>query len=180
MTKLIRLGLTLVLSLLAVSTFAANQEMMKLRKIIGNKTAVKNQISLLFLQQASSGSFLPVANKKGTYQLTLNNVKKKTLYFSDQPKRIVGSLDTADFVTMIANNSRHYGISPNVAIQGYIIKKGSIIEINRIAVLSNPKYNPKTNSVSYDAVPLSQSTFEPVKRLKNITLFFDNVRPWPP
>lgn len=181
MMKLIRFSLILLLSLLAASALAANKDMSKLRTLLGNKTKMKNQITLLFIQQANSGSLVPIKNKKYAYQLILNNVKKKTLYFSDQPKRVVGSLSTAAFIAMIADNKKHYSIMPNVAIQGYRIKNGKIIEINRIAVLSNPKYNSKTKTVTYSATLLGQAKFKPLKHhLMDITLFFDNIRPWPP
>lgn len=52
----------------------------------------------LFVQLAERGTWMPKAGRPGVYELTLTNAGTQSLYFSDRPSRIVGTLPTADFL----------------------------------------------------------------------------------
>ena len=56
-----------------------------------------NEGSLLFVQNAGATTLEPAGD--GTYTLTMNDVLPQTLYFSDRPARIAGTIPTEGFVT---------------------------------------------------------------------------------
>lgn len=56
------------------------------------------QPEFLFVQLAERGTWTPKADQSGVYELTLTNVGTQSLYFSDRPARIVGTVPTADFL----------------------------------------------------------------------------------
>ncbi|MCO5222232.1 MAG: hypothetical protein M9947_11730 [Thermomicrobiales bacterium] len=52
----------------------------------------------LFVQLAEAGSWTPKADTPGVYTLRLSGVSGQTLFFSDRPDRIVGTVPIADFL----------------------------------------------------------------------------------
>ena len=54
--------------------------------------------AFLFVQLADSGTWTPKPGVDGVYQLTLANTGEQTLYFSDRPDRIVGTMPTDRFL----------------------------------------------------------------------------------
>lgn len=53
--------------------------------------------AFLFVQLAESGSWEPKPGEDGVFLLTLRGTGEQTLYFSDRPERIVGTMDTDRF-----------------------------------------------------------------------------------
>lgn len=54
--------------------------------------------AFLFVQLADSGTWAPKPGEDGVYQLTLAGTGEQTLYFSDRPDRIVGTMPTDQFL----------------------------------------------------------------------------------
>lgn len=54
--------------------------------------------TFLFVQMADSGSWAPKPGEDGVYLLTLRGTGEQTLYFSDRPERIVGTMPTDQFL----------------------------------------------------------------------------------
>lgn len=54
--------------------------------------------TFLFVQMADSGSWTPKAGEDGVFLLTLRGTGEQTLYFSDRPERIVGTMPTDQFL----------------------------------------------------------------------------------
>ena len=54
--------------------------------------------AFLFVQLADSGTWMPKPGEEGVYLLTLSGTGEQTLYFSDRPDRIVGTLPTDQFL----------------------------------------------------------------------------------
>jgi hypothetical protein len=52
----------------------------------------------LFVQLAEGGSWVPSADDPDVYQLTLTGIGSQTAFFSDRPERVVGTVDTAQFL----------------------------------------------------------------------------------
>jgi hypothetical protein len=52
----------------------------------------------LFVQLADSGTWEPKSGEDGTFLLTLQGTGEQTLYFSDRPERIVGTVPTDQFL----------------------------------------------------------------------------------
>lgn len=57
--------------------------------------------AFLFVQLADSGTWAPKADEDGVYLLTLSGTGEQTLYFSDRPDRIVGTLPTDEFLNAL-------------------------------------------------------------------------------
>ncbi len=54
--------------------------------------------AFLFVQLAESGTWAPKPGEEGVYLLTLRGTGDQTLYFSDRPDRITGTMDTERFL----------------------------------------------------------------------------------
>src|SRR4051794_22187309 len=54
-------------------------------------------ISTLFLQSFQSGKIVPTEGADGRYTVTLEHGLGQTIYFSDRPERIVGTIATPAF-----------------------------------------------------------------------------------
>jgi hypothetical protein len=54
--------------------------------------------SYLFVQLFAQGSWQPKADEAGIYVLTLSGTSGQTLYFSDRPQRIVGTVPSDRFL----------------------------------------------------------------------------------
>lgn len=54
--------------------------------------------AFLFVQLAESGTWEPKPGEDGVYRLTMRGAGGQTLYFSDRPDRIVGTMDTDRFL----------------------------------------------------------------------------------
>jgi len=57
--------------------------------------------AFLFVQLADSGTWVPKPDEDGVYLLTLSGTGEQTLYFSDRPDRIVGTLPTDEFLNAL-------------------------------------------------------------------------------
>ena len=54
--------------------------------------------AFLFVQLADSGTWTPKPDEEGVYLLTLSGTGEQTLFFSDRPDRIVGTMETGRFL----------------------------------------------------------------------------------
>lgn len=57
--------------------------------------------AFLFVQLADSGTWTPKPGEDGVFQLTLAGTGEQTLYFSDRPDRIVGTVQTDQFLNAL-------------------------------------------------------------------------------
>jgi hypothetical protein len=53
----------------------------------------------MFVQTAQNGTWGPKAGEDGVYTLTLTGLSAQTVYFSDRPSRVVGQMQTAQFLS---------------------------------------------------------------------------------
>jgi hypothetical protein len=65
------------------------------------QAAVSEHPAFLFVQLADSGTWIPKPDEEGVYLLTLSGTGEQTLYFSDRPDRIVGTLPTDEFLNAL-------------------------------------------------------------------------------
>src|SRR5262245_37648687 len=54
--------------------------------------------AFLFVQLADAGTWIPKPDEEGVYLLTLAGVGEQTLFFTDRPDRIVGTISTDQFL----------------------------------------------------------------------------------
>jgi hypothetical protein len=60
--------------------------------------AITEHPTFLFVQLADRGTWTPKPDEDGVYLLTLSGTGEQTLYFSDRPERIVGTVETDRFL----------------------------------------------------------------------------------
>lgn len=65
---------------------------------VASPEAAGSHPAFLFVQLANAGSWTPKPDEEGVYLLTLAGAGSQTLYFSDRPDRIVGTLSTNQFL----------------------------------------------------------------------------------
>lgn len=110
------------------------------------KESTNVDISLLFVQTASSGTF---DQKDGKYVLTLNGVSSQTVYFSDRPNRIAGDMSTSDFVEQWGMGADSFAADPpNAAVA---VMGADDSENNVIVELTNPVYDQDAMTLQYAA-----------------------------
>lgn len=69
--------------------------------------------AFLFVQLADSGTWTPKPGEEGVYLLALSGTGEQTLYFSDRPDRIVGTVETDRFLDALGFTPAE---PPNAAI----------------------------------------------------------------
>jgi hypothetical protein len=138
--------------------------------------------SLLYVQQAEQGTFVPAGGgDTRSHTLTLQGVPPRTVYFSDRPDRVAGTVANRDFArleTLFAADD-----PPNAAI--VVSEPRSDDQDVAIVELSAPSYDESTGTFSYtavivDEVPEGLSHWEPDQdpslpaTLGPVSLFIDS------
>lgn len=100
----------------------------------------------MFVQTAVAGSFEPLG--EGRYRLTLRGISPETIFFSDRPKRIAGTVANARFLAGFCFDADD---PPNAAV---VLSKGTAAQDVLIVELTNPVLAPGTSTLSYNATPL--------------------------
>ncbi len=133
-------------------------------------------VKLLFLQQANSGSILPIKNKAGCYQLVLERLHPHILYFGSAPSRSTGHFTVQQFLVTLEHNQRVDLVVPNGTLNAYSdpLKR----EINLVGKLSNAFY--KNKDFHYNFCLLNDNKTVKEGKLRVINLFIDPVHRWPP
>ena len=167
--------LTLIVMIGGV-VFANTHDTMTVNTYIKTYPHCRNKVSLLFIQHAAAASLEPLKSNNHCYNLSLSGVKQGVLYFSDQPKRMVGQINNEDFV----NIWKHNTVKPNMVLQGYYKGGNTNIEFNDVLDISRPYYDAKTTHMSYQACLLNNKEDKlKIVPMINVTLFIDNFHPWP-
>jgi hypothetical protein len=120
-------------------------------------SAETDDVELLFVQSATSGSF------DGT-TLTLGGIAS-TSYFSDRPNRIAGQMGTDTFVGQWAEGKDSFKSDPPNAVLSVLGESGAS---DSVVELSNPKL--EGGQLSYQVKVLDG---KPPARFKTASLFID-------
>jgi len=101
------------------------------------------KVRYMFVQNANSGSFVPVEGKENLYVLTLKGVSPQTIAFSDRPQRVIGQVAMQKFLDGLDFSVKN---PPNAAIEVLEGKE----EIDVIVVeLFDPVYIAATGTLQY-------------------------------
>jgi hypothetical protein len=112
--------------------------------------SISTQKSILFSQTAGSANIKSDPNRSGWHLLTLNNVNKHTVWFTDRPQRSAGTLPTAKYVAHWDKGANSFKINnPNASLIVFQDKQGLQTEEHAVLQLSKPQYNIKTNTLTY-------------------------------
>lgn len=98
----------------------------------------------LFVQTAEAGRWEPKPGESGTYLLTLTGAASQTIYFSDRPERIVGTVPVDQFLDVLGFTPAN---PPNAAL---VTGHGDDEEVLVIELLA-PAYDPGTDTLTYEA-----------------------------
>ena len=114
--------------------------------------ADKEKTFFMFVQNATSGTMLPVESKENIYLLTLNNVNPSTIYFSDRPERITGQVSMQEFLDGLGFAEDN---PPNAAIE--IMNNEGTADV-LVVELFSPKYDTETKVLTYEVTILKDTT----------------------
>jgi hypothetical protein len=108
------------------------------------------RIFTMFVQTAQGGHFAPKPGEDGVYQLVLRGATAQTVYFSDRPHRLVGSVSTADFLAGLGFSPEN---PPNAAIVAQTEDGGEDVIV---VELLNPDYDSGSQTLTYDVIVLDE------------------------
>ena len=114
--------------------------------------AAREEVSLLFVPNATSGSLRPLAGTDDTFILTLEDISKSTVYFADRPDLVSGHLSTDLFISNWGTGADSFAVSPpNAALD---ILGGEHTGDVVLVKISEPKYDEQTAQLTYRAKAL--------------------------
>ena len=144
------------------------------------KAAAADTSSILFTQIAQSATLTPVVGKDNTYQLTLNNINKHVIWFTDRPGRNSGMIPVEKFMTAWNEGKDSFASNPPNASLVTISNSKAMPSTKEVSVikLTNPVYDKKANSLTYTVEPVGTAhpdhlTQESLKG--EVVLFVDNA-----
>lgn len=105
-------------------------------------------LMFLFLQSFGPGSLVPKPDDPDRYILTMSHGLGETIYFSDRPARVFGSVPTPVFLDALGFTPTN---PPNAALIG---QRG--VDDKEVVVLElfDPNYDTSTNTVTYEVILL--------------------------
>lgn len=114
---------------------------------------LSSDLELLFVQLSQSGTF---TQKDGQHILTLYDISTATLYFSDRPYRVTGTLNTDGFVSLWHEGGDSFANDPPNAVLELV---GSNEQSDIfILELMNPVYNYESETLQYNVKVLSEAS----------------------
>jgi hypothetical protein len=97
----------------------------------------------LFVQSFAAGSLVPDDARPGGFTLTLGDGLGQTLYFSDRPRRIVGTLPTATFLARL-------GFGPDNPPNAVLVLEAAPDDTDVVVMeLTAPQYDEATHTATY-------------------------------
>ena len=139
-------------------------------------TTNKNNINVMFIQNANKGKLIPISGKPGYYQLVLEGVTDYVHFFTDRPVRKAGIYPTNKFIQQWQTGKKSTSfkqVPPNAALSAVEIHLLKNTMFNKIFEISSPLYDAKKNTLSYIVRPIDKSNRIP-EQFKNAALFIDN------
>lgn len=104
----------------------------------------------MFVQTATSGTFAAIEGTNGKrFRLSLSGVSPETIYFSDRPERIVGSVEMGKFVSVFPFGPKN---PPNAAI--VLSAPKSQDQDVLVVELTRPVYDAARRTLTYEVAML--------------------------
>ena len=115
----------------------------------------EEELSLLFVHNATSGTLTPVAGAEDTFLLTLEGVSYSTLWFSERPALAAGNIPTRLFIDNWGTGENSFAASPpNAALD---ILEGETDGDVLVVQLSQPEYDQAAARLSYQVQVLQDT-----------------------
>lgn len=118
--------------------------------------AAATDLEYLFVQVFERGTFRPKAGEPGVYVLAFSHSSAQTLYFSNRPERIVGTVPTARFLPTTVVDP------PNAAL---VTRAADGAEDVLVVELLSPTYDEAAGTLSYDVRVLENYQAEGLRYL---------------
>ncbi len=109
---------------------------------------VTDAVEILFVQSFATGAFVEGATGAGEYTLTLENGSGQTVYFSDRPERLVGSIADETFLDGRAFDPAD---PPNAALVAQTANGEDVLVVE----LFDPTHDAASGAVTYTVRPLA-------------------------
>ena len=153
---------------------------------VASTVAAADGVSFLYVEDAASGTL--TGSDDQHLRLTLNNVRDYVTIFTDRPVRASAAISARafyDFWPQAFATS-----APNVVVSHHV--PGSLRPQNIVLTLTNPQYDAKKHSVSFDAIRILQDSpalaisgyQSPIvkaiptpKKFTGVSLFIDDTHP---
>jgi hypothetical protein len=116
--------------------------------------AGEEKISVLYALTADAGTLVPEDGSTTQFTLTLNTTDAHTIWFSDRPAHIAGTMSTASFITDWAG----FGFAadpPNVAI---VLHDAANETDTLVAELTNPIFDDATDTFTASVTVQDKAT----------------------
>lgn len=143
-------------------------------------TLPKN-VELLFTQTADSAVLSQNPQKPQSYIFTLHNVNPSTVWFSDRPQRVSGTLTISEFMKYWTQPTPNNFVTdhPNANLIAVYKDKEINKHISGVLMLARPVYNAQQQTLTYDAYSLDKSfqNYPQTLTLHHVVLFIDSG-PW--
>lgn len=142
--------------------------------------SAKVEPTILYSQMALSAEVAP-AEKKGWYRLTLHNVNKNTLWFTDRPVRKSGTLTNPEFLKdwNAVKADSFAQDNPNASLVAFFDKDEKQKEQVFVIRLANPVYDVEAKTMQYQVQFVSKNGQGLLKNqpLYDVALFIDSNPP---
>lgn len=104
-----------------------------------------------------TGQRIKIEKANNNFKVIVYGAHPKVVYFSDNPKRDYGTIDNKQFVNNWKLANTYFKKNPpSVLINYYNASNHKYRQIDTgVFVLSNPAYDEKTHTVSYDATQIA-------------------------
>lgn len=116
----------------------------------------EEELSVLFVHNATSGTLTPVVGTEDTFLLTLEGVSYSTLWFSERPALAAGHIPTRQFIANWGTGENSFADSPPSAALDILEgeSEGDVLVVQ----LSKPEYDQADARLSYQVQVLHDVT----------------------
>ena len=146
-------------------------------------SAAEEYLELLFIQDAESAITVQhPGDDSNRYTITLNDVAKDTLYFSDRPNRLTGYMSTEDFAVMWHTGANSFSDDPPNTVIKFVSDGQSYVSIIELQTIS---YDESNNTLIYEIEVLDEIDLSHIRdakavnklpeKMNDVTLFIDDV-----
>lgn len=130
-------------------------------------------ISMNFVQTASSASLQPINNRPGNYALILQNTGPYLIYFTNRPNQFRGLIPVEQFIKAWSIGENNLATNPpnGILIAARLNNEPNNANTPLLLTAKSPVYNASKDEMGYVVTPLySQTLFLQPLQLGRVTL----------
>ncbi|MCB1111530.1 MAG: hypothetical protein H7A37_08835 [Chlamydiales bacterium] len=124
-----------------------------------SSTTSGNNSGVLYVQTASEAIITKDQSAEDKFIITLKDVKPQIAFFAETPSLIIGKTTIQNFINDWTNTTTTTSTTtPNAALVTETTTPSSITLSDSMVVLSNPNYDARTGTLTYEATTTNGST----------------------